>query len=522
MQDELDPGAVVDLNACTAAKLKCVRKKARCILGLHSKAAKTRHPPDPLQLQKCSDRFDGGADPSRGCFEKAEAKGGCVTLDDTAALEAKVDAFDLDVRSELLGGGGAGCNAIDNQRCTGNTRCTCSSNADCAVAGCGGTCEFYFGSYLPLSAGGLATCLRNQFNGPITGTFNELTGSSAGSASLRSSVHISASIDQPCPRCNGDGATNDGVRLGTCDSGPNAGLPCDANGTSPIEETFGTTSLDCPPSGFNVADLDIDLSHTTATASATLSAASPPCRAPGFTTLACFCDNAGGWGAALQRRHQRRAACTAASECPFGTCATAPGVFTKPNDCDYSTCSPDGGNEGTCAAGPFEQFCSPVETYRGCTTNADCPFAGDTCALGKFRECFTDNGLVGASVNASGTADPPMNHQADPTLASLFCIGPTASAAVNAVAGLPGLGRLELPGHATDNGDDTSCPTVLDFLPTAGSQGVLDRGWTGVAHDAKFIDCGLVTVSVTGCSIGAQPDCGVCSYTGPIANPAAP
>jgi len=36
----------------------------------------------------------------------------------------------------------------------------------------------------------------------------------------------------------------------------------------------------------------------------------------------------------------------------------------------------------------------------------------------------------------------------NPTLASLFCIGPTTSGSVNSAAGLPGLGRLQLPGIA--------------------------------------------------------------------------
>jgi hypothetical protein len=38
--------------------------------------------------------------------------------------------------------------------------------------------------------------------------------------------------------------------------------------------------------------------------------------------------------------------------------------------------------------------------------------------------------------------------EADPTLAAMFCIGPTTSGAVNGAAGLPGLGKIELPGHA--------------------------------------------------------------------------
>ncbi len=111
----------------------------------------------------------------------------------------------------------------------------------------------------------------------------------------------------------------------------------------------------------------------------------------------------------------------------------------------------DTGNEGTCSGGPFETFCAPEETFRGCSTNTDCPLAGDTCSLGKFRDCFTDNGAVDASVSASGVADPPdANGESDPTIAALFCIGPTSASAVNSVGGLPGLGRIELPSHARE------------------------------------------------------------------------
>jgi hypothetical protein len=101
-----------------------------------------------------------------------------------------------------------------------------------------------------------------------------------------------------------------------------------------------------------------------------------------------------------------------------------------------------------------------------CTADTDCP-GGSDCAVAnpndtghpggccldlctgvKQRECFTDNGVVNATVNATGAVDVPVNDMSDPTLAALFCIGPTASASVNAAAGLPGLGRLELMGHA--------------------------------------------------------------------------
>ncbi len=102
-QEELDPGSVIELNPCTAAKLKCVRKKNKCKLNVYAKAFKKGLPPDAVKLQKCEDKFDGAADPAKGCFEKAEAKVPftCVTVDDTAAFEAKVDAEVNDVLAEL-------------------------------------------------------------------------------------------------------------------------------------------------------------------------------------------------------------------------------------------------------------------------------------------------------------------------------------------------------------------------------------------------------------------------------------
>src|SRR5689334_5572856 len=92
-----------------------------------------------------------------------------------------------------------------------------------------------------------------------------------------------------------------------------------------------------------------------------------------------------------------------------------------------------------------------------CNVNSECPGGTcqskvggtpEACVIGKFRDCFLDNGAIDGTVNASGNAQAPVNDQSDPTLASLYCIGPTTSGSVNAAAGLPGLGRLELPGHA--------------------------------------------------------------------------
>jgi len=409
---------------------------------------------------------------------------------------------------------------INNQRCTGNTRTKCNTNADCATAG--GTCEYYFGTYLPLAAGGVATCVGNQINGAITGTANIETGSAASSVQLISRVATGPNPN-PCPRCAGDGPANDGIRAGTCDAGPNAGQTCDVNGRSP-NPFWGGTSLDCPPDpGAVVATLPINLTNSTGTQTRTLTAANPNCNAAGFANLKCICDtcndlaaepcftNADCTGAGTVCGGKRciggtnsGAPCTVFSQCPGGACGFL-GQATKPNDCSDLTCSPTNtcvggtnqnfdcsaasecpggsclaGNKGSCLTnGPFEQFCGPNGTFQGCATNTDCgslnacvggTAAGTACSvasqcpggscqskvggtpeeciIGKFRRCFLDNGTLGGTDNATGVVSTPSGDQSTPTLASLFCIGPTSASAVNSAAGLPGLGRLELPGIA--------------------------------------------------------------------------
>jgi hypothetical protein len=486
---------------------------------------------------------------------------------------------------------------IDNHRCTGNTHVQCTTTANCTATRClsgtndgatcsvasqcpggtcvaaGGTCEYYFGSYLPLVAGAVATCVGNQINGVITGTANIETGSAATAANLISTVFSGPTSAAPCPHCVGDGAANDGTRGGTCDAGDNLGLKCDINGTSP-NLFWASTSLDCPPtSAALIATLAIDLTNSTGTRTKTLSAASPNCRANGFTTLKCFCDtcnntagticasnadcvavgaticggrrcangvnlgnpcsllclagaNAGTPcavnsecpGSSCSSNAQCPSTCSGGSnpggpcgvnsECPGGACQAAcsvPGSATRPNQCNSpftcsatSTCVGGGNvnancsaasecpggacvlaNEGVCSTGPFEQFCGPIATFQGCTSNtqcapynlcvgggnagADCGFASecpsgtctskkggpfDQCIIGKFRDCFTDNGVSGNSIVATGFADLPVQDQSNPTLSAVFCVGPTAQSAVNSAAGLPGPGRLELLGHS--------------------------------------------------------------------------
>ncbi len=304
---------------------------------------------------------------------------------------------------------------INSQRCSGDPSKKCTTGgSECAGSG---DCVFFFGAPLPLSAGGVSSCVVNQVNGAVSGTANIETGAFATTLNLTSRVALGPT-DEPCPTCEGDGATNDGTAGGTCNGGARNGQACDVNGVSPIP-SFGSTSLDCPPASF-VSALSIPLAGSSGTETRAIEASSPACT--GAIGKKCFCPAAG----------------------------TQP---TQPNAClddssvegDQSLCVPvsGGSNQGECPA-LADTVCSPTETFRGCLSNNDCPVGGDTCVAVK-RPCYLDNGVVGGTVTAIGEADPPQNGVSNPTFASLFCIPPVAQASINAAGGLPGLGRIELP-----------------------------------------------------------------------------
>ena len=303
---------------------------------------------------------------------------------------------------------------INAQRCTNDTSIKCTDNSACGA----GTCAFFFGAPLPLSAGQISTCVTNQITSAVTGTANVESGAFESTINLKSTV-FTGDLAQPCPRCNGDATLNDGVKGGTCNGGSKGGSQCDANGTSPVA-SFGSTSLDCPPTGA-ISALTIQLAGSSGTETRTLDASSPNCGDFGVTDKKCFCPGAG----------------------------TQP---TRPNACIDDTSTPEpacrpvsaGSREGLCESTPIDRVCQK-ESFRGCGQNADCPNQPDTC-ISIQRPCYLDNGLVGGSVTAQGEADPP-NAQgiSNPTFAALFCIPPVAQASINTAGGLPGLGRIELP-----------------------------------------------------------------------------
>src|ERR1051326_8589917 len=93
-------GALLTTQAardCAARKLKATGKKAYSRLKCHAKATRKGTTVDPFCLTKAGDKFSAA-------WDKAEAKGGCATLNDKMTIETKVDAFVTGVVAMLPSG----------------------------------------------------------------------------------------------------------------------------------------------------------------------------------------------------------------------------------------------------------------------------------------------------------------------------------------------------------------------------------------------------------------------------------
>jgi len=256
------------------------------------------------------------------------------------------------------------------------------------------------GSPLPLTAGGVSTCVINTFREGVTGTYNCTTGCSESVVRISSQVFQKSDPEKPCPVCVGDDVPNDGVKNGTCsEDSKTKGAPCDINGIS--ETGLGSTSNDCMPTGSDIGVLAIDLvPFTTGTATLT-------------TTLDCADGTPGGCFCPDQ---------ISQNQCRGGTCAAT-----------------GGSDEGECEEGPPVGRCTGREFFLKCTNTGtkDCgdllPGAG-TCEF-SLQKCIAGNTITrtGQCGVGSGVA------------VATFCIPATRTPAINTVTGLPGPGALSLP-----------------------------------------------------------------------------
>jgi hypothetical protein len=90
-----------DANKCLAGKTKCVNKKIAGLLKCRAKCqgnpAACGQPETDCEA-KVMAKFDGGPDPTKGCFAKLEAKADpskpesvCLTTGDSGTIETQVD-----------------------------------------------------------------------------------------------------------------------------------------------------------------------------------------------------------------------------------------------------------------------------------------------------------------------------------------------------------------------------------------------------------------------------------------------
>ena len=288
--------------------------------------------------------------------------------------------------------------ATHENKVTTNLNC---SGPDCTVDGAN-LVNQAFGGPLPLSAGGVSTCILNTFREAVTGTYNCDSGCSTSSVKIISKVFLVQEASKPCPPCVGDPTPNDGVKGGTCDGGTTPGAACDVNGISDLfnaaGQDFGATSNDCLPTGSSVGELNIDLDPlTTGTISID---ANVNCLSGAFPAGSCFC----------------------------------------PSQVQPNSCIPDGvcPASGVCETGPIDGVCQG-QTFRQCrsgTGTEDCEdiFTGAGSCIDQPRPCF------GTNISRTGQCGTQQG-----TLVSFFCIPQTRAAAINTTAGLPGPGAVSLP-----------------------------------------------------------------------------
>ncbi|MCC6763030.1 MAG: hypothetical protein IT293_00060, partial [Deltaproteobacteria bacterium] len=139
--------------------------------------------------------------------------------------------------------------------------------------------------------------------------------------------------------------------------------------------------------------------------------------------------------------------------------------------------------------------------------------------------------------SGAATATPTVTRTPTPTATTL---APTPTVTQTPTPGLCGNGLFDAgedcdasAGVTCQAGANTSaaftcsptcqcaCPTKVTFTGDANDPAsVLDTGWTGISHRAPIISNGEVTLALSGCS-GINRPCGVCTISGPIANPQA-
>lgn len=158
------PGAAqgvpgISANKCVAGKNKCVAKRVMGLLKCREACQKKPGQCGAAQAeceQKVRDKFDGGANPEKGCFAKLEAKENpdkpksvCANVSDASEIAARADTFVADLLDDLeafcgdgLRNGEEACEGADvgGETCLGlglpNGPLACTTSCELDTTGC--------------------------------------------------------------------------------------------------------------------------------------------------------------------------------------------------------------------------------------------------------------------------------------------------------------------------------------------------------------------------------------------------
>lgn len=168
--------------------------------------------------------------------------------------------------------------------CTGSNcfitaQSTTSDDYECSTTGCN------FGDPLPLTAGGISSCILNTFTSNVGGTLNLSTGVASMNVVLNSRTYVTGNPTFPCPVClNAPGGsplngspTN--PQTGVCSRGPNAGQACTTRNSRGLTH-------DCQPDGTIAGDIPVNLSPLTT--GSRLQNEQDRLFCPGQTNFGCF------------------------------------------------------------------------------------------------------------------------------------------------------------------------------------------------------------------------------------------
>jgi hypothetical protein len=164
---------------CASNKTKETCRKAACKLRCHATAAQRGTATDPFCLARCEGVFN-----SR--FSRIESRGGCATLNDRAAIEAKVDAFVDDVSVELTGSPTGSLLTTTAARRCGASKVRATGRKDCAKLRCHARAKLRGTSVDPF-------CLQRA-EAAFTRAFN-LAESRGGCATTNDRAAIEAKVD---------------------------------------------------------------------------------------------------------------------------------------------------------------------------------------------------------------------------------------------------------------------------------------------------------------------------------------